>query len=77
MNNKPLKQEEIFYNDIKTLIENLLINNKNYRNDYYYDKYRGTFDYSKLLDDIKESSEYILERMEREKHLIGLGEDDE
>ncbi len=68
-----MKHSEIFYNDIYSLINNLLINNKNYTNGYYsalYDYNSRTQPFNKLLEDTKERAKYILDRMESEKHLI-------
>lgn len=63
-----LRPEDIFYNRIYRLIDNLLIKNKNYDNSFY----RGNSMYptTSLLEDTKERAKYILEEMENMKHLL-------
>lgn len=60
---------EVFYNHIATLIKNLFIKNINYTNGYYPYNYEGV---TKLLKDTQERGDYILEEMERTKHLIDI-----
>jgi hypothetical protein len=58
---------QLFHDDITRAIKNLLIENVNYRNGYYIGK--STFDFQR---DTIERANYILEKIEKEKHLIGL-----
>ena len=60
---KQQEPEQIFYEHIKTLIRNLLINNKNYSTGYY----QSVFD---LKNDTIERAKYVLEEMEKTKHLV-------
>lgn len=66
---KRLSSEEIFYNDIKTLINNLFIDNPNYKNHYYF-KDSDTKNTLRLIKDTKDRAKYIIDRMEQTKHLI-------
>jgi len=62
--------EQLFFDDIRKLINNLLINNPNFKNGHYYKQ--GHFDSFQFMEDQKERATYIFERMEQEKHLINL-----
>jgi len=61
--------EQLFYDRISTLINNLLIDNINYKTGYYYNRGRG-----KLMEDTIERATYILHEMDEIKHLINLDE---
>jgi len=63
--------EDIFLQNIKSLINNLLIDNPNYKNDYYFkdSNTMGTFD---LIKDTKERAKYILERIDEIDHLVKM-----
>ena len=65
---------EAFIEHIKTLIKNLLINNVNYTNRYYY---KLNFAIDELIKDTKERGRWVLEQIEQTKHLIGVEEEDE
>jgi hypothetical protein len=66
-----LPPEEIFLESIKTLIKNLLINNPNYKNNYYFqNSHSDTYNTLKLIDETKERSQYILEKISDWEHLI-------
>jgi hypothetical protein len=67
MAREPRKGEEIFLEHISTLIRNLLVTNVNYTNGHYV----RTSNYDVIVD-TKERANYILEEMERTKHLINL-----
>lgn len=66
---KRLKAEEVFYNNLISLIKNTLINDPNFINTIqkqsYYEK-KGMLHY----DLFKEKAKYILEEIENMKHLI-------
>jgi len=66
---KRLKAEEVFYNNLVTLIKNTLINDPNFINTIqkqsYYEK-NGMLHYGLF----KEKAKYILEEIENMKHLI-------
>lgn len=64
-----LSPEDIFLKDIKTLINNLLIDNPNFKNDYYFTK-SGRDDTVRLINDTKYRAKYILERINTIEHLI-------
>lgn len=64
---KQIAPEDIFLNEIKTLIRNLLIDNPNYKNHYYSYDYTGL---SLMITDTKDRANYILERIEHIEHLI-------
>jgi hypothetical protein len=64
---KKIKPNQLFYDDVVRLITNLLIDNVNYRNGHYANK--SAYE---LRVDVIERSKYILEKLEQEKHLIGL-----
>lgn len=64
------KPEEVFVEHVKKMINNLLIDNPNYRNNYYYRDSSHIWDYWKLLDDTKERARYILEEIEKTRHLV-------
>ena len=59
--------EQIFYDRIKSLIQNLLVTNPNYDNGYFWDQSKHDF-----KSDVIERSTYILEELESMKHLINL-----
>jgi len=65
--NRP-SPEDVFLNDVRTLITNLLIDNPNYKNGYYVKD--GYSSFSTLLEDTKERANYILERISQIEHLI-------
>lgn len=68
-----INPEEIFYNHIKKVITNLLIDNPNYKNGYYhYEGCPGSGMKGDLLKDTKEHASYILKELENTKHLINL-----
>ena len=60
-----LSPEEIFLKDIRTLINNLLINNVNYTNGYY-----GFNDTYKVIKDTQDRAKYILDRIDAIDHLV-------
>jgi len=66
---KRLKAEEVFYNNLISLIKNTLINDPNFINTIqkqsYYEK-KGMLHYGLF----KEKAKYILEEIENMKHLI-------
>lgn len=66
---KPQQDSDIFFNNIRSLINNLLINNVNYSNNYYLNDF-GFSTYKKVIFDTQKRAKYILERMESNKHLI-------
>jgi len=66
-----LSPEDIFLKDIKSLINNLLIDNPNYKNDYYF-KESDTMNTLKLIKDTKDRAEYILERIDKIDHLVKM-----
>lgn len=66
-----LSPEEIFLKDIKSLINNLLIDNPNYKNDYYF-KGSYTMNILKLIKDTKNRAKYILERIDDIEHLVKM-----
>lgn len=61
--------EWIFYHHIKSLIKNLLVTNVNYSNKYFMDEHYTIFN---LKKDTIERANYVLEEIEKTKHLIGL-----
>lgn len=68
---KEIIPEQVFYNEIRTLIYNLLINNVNYRGTYYFND--SSWDNTrKVIDDTQDRARFILEKMEEIKHLINL-----
>lgn len=62
---KHKKPEDIFLDDITKLIKNFFIDNVNYNNGYYNNK--SNYD---VINDTKERAKYILDRIERIKHLV-------
>lgn len=66
---KKIKPEDIFLQKIKSMIKNLLVENKNYTNNFYLNNGRR-YDYFALLDDTKERASYILQTIEDMEHLI-------
>lgn len=66
---KRLKSEEVFYNNLVTLIKNTLINDVNFKGTWsrlsYYDEH-NMVNYSLFVD----KANYILEEIEKTKHLI-------
>lgn len=72
---KVLKSEEVFYKNLISLIKNQLINDPNFKGDFHspswYEK-NNKLHYSLFL----EKAEYILEEIEKTKHLI-LQEDEQ
>ena len=66
-----LSPEDIFLKDIKSLINNLLIDNPNYKNDYYF-KESDTMNTIKLIKDTKDRAKYILERIDNIDHLVKM-----
>ena len=72
MPRKHPEPEQIFLDHIKRLVKNLLIDNPNYTNDYYWNKGDGrwTYDHEKLLADTKKRAEYILEQIDETDHLV-------
>jgi len=66
---KQISSEELFYNEMKRLIENQLIHDPNFKSDWnnqgWYEK-NNKMHYELFL----EKANYILERMEGMKHLI-------
>jgi hypothetical protein len=69
-----LTNEELFRDNIKKLIRNLLVKNVNYTNGYYPYPHTGEQDIKK---DTIERANYILEEIDRTEHLIVYNEDDE
>lgn len=69
------KSEQVFYDTLKRLIENQLINDPNFKSDYWkqswYEK-NNKMHYGLFV----EKANYILQEMESLKHLI-LWEDEE
>ncbi len=68
---KEIVLEQVFYDQIKGLINNLLIENINYKTRYYYEDYCRN-NTVKVIENTKERARYILEEMEKLKHLINL-----
>lgn len=72
----PPSNEEVFYNDICSLITNLLIDNKNYYNSVYKTNSYNCLYYSEevkqLIRDTQSRARFILERLNNSKHLINL-----
>lgn len=64
------KSEDVFLNDIKKLIKNLLIDNPNYETDYYHKKDGFGCHINNLLTDTKERAKYILTRISETEHLV-------
>ena len=69
LKNRP-KPEELFLSQIELLLKNLFITNKNFTNGYYHSK--GV---SELINDNKERAQWIIDEMERTKHLINIGDE--
>lgn len=63
------KPEQLFLKEIKTLINNLLIENPNYKNNYYFQESDAS-NTLKLLKDTKERASYVLERIKQIEHLV-------
>ncbi len=61
--------EKIFLESIKKSITNLLIDNPNYENDYYFE-YGDSRDIYKVIDDTKKRAKSILEDIDRWEHLV-------
>ncbi len=57
--------KEVFLTNLKNKINGLLINNPNYTNSYY-----STNPRADLLEDTRERALYIIEEIERTKHLL-------
>lgn len=72
---KRLSNEDIFLKAVKSLIKNLLIDNPNYKSDYYY-KPNGSGMIPCLVDDTKERGNHILKEINDMEHLL-LDEDDD
>ena len=64
-----LSPEDIFLMDVKRMIRNLLIDNPNYKSDYYF-KESDTMNCLKLMRETKERAQYILNRIDEIDHLI-------
>ncbi len=69
--NNAVSPEDIFLKDIKSLINNLLIDNPNYKNDYYF-KESDTMNTLKLIKDTKDRAECILKRIDNIDHLVKM-----
>lgn len=72
--NRP-SPEDIFLKDVRTLITNLLIDNPNYKSDYYFKDNNSHFNENntmKLIKDTKDRAKYILERIDSIEHLIKM-----
>jgi len=67
MSKNEIKSENLFVDSVVILIKNLLIDNPNYKNGYYYNNDRTIFD---LIEDTKERSKYILQKIDEMKHLV-------
>ena len=69
---KTPKPEDVFNSRIKLLITNLIINNPNYENDYYYNKkdHVWRFEGDRLIQDTKERGNYIIDEIDKMWHLI-------
>ncbi len=63
--------EDIFLLDIKRMIKNLLIDNPNYKSDYYF-KESDTMNCIKLMRETKDRAQYILNRIDEIDHLITM-----
>lgn len=59
------RPEDVFYDSIYTLINNMLIDNPNYVNHYYSNKSNY-----EIVNDTKERAKYILDKMKEYKHLL-------
>jgi hypothetical protein len=68
MPRKSPEPEDVFLAHIKSLIRNLLIDNVNYTNSYYWSS--GSFDSHKFITDTKKRAEYILEQIDETDHLV-------
>jgi len=69
MRNRP-EPEDIFLNSVKSMIENLLINNPNYKSDYYFNGGEDTLDTLKLMNDTQDRARYILKKIKEWDHLV-------
>lgn len=75
---KKIVPEELFYSDVTTLIKKCFIDNPNFKNGYYFDPKRHQFSgLDTLIKDIQFSAQLILNRLEDEKHLIGIYDTEE
>lgn len=66
---KPIDPADVFIKEIKTLITNLLITNKNYNGTYYMDN-NNRYEFHRLLTDTKERANFILNRIDELDHLV-------
>ena len=64
MRKKP-SAEEVFYDRVHRLIKNLIVDNVNNHNNYFCEQSKTEF-----RDDVRERGKYILEELERMKHMI-------
>lgn len=67
---RELPPHKVFLEHITALIKNLLINNPNYNNSHYWVNPGGGRNFSKLLKETIERAGYLLEEIEKTKHLI-------
>jgi hypothetical protein len=68
--NRPNKtNEEIFYDEIRSLVKNLFVDNKNFSSAYYLDKTS-----SELKSDVMSNGKLVLEKIEGLKHLLDIEE---
>lgn len=74
---KKVVPEEVFYNDATTLIQNCFIDNPNFKNGYYYNHRVSSDGIRELIRDIQFSAQLLLDRLESEKHLIGIYDTEE
>lgn len=61
--------QQLFLDTIKNLIKNLLVENINYKNNYYFDA-SGRYDYYKFREDTINRAKYILNRIDEMEHLV-------
>jgi len=66
---KPIEPEKLFVKNITTLINNLLVENKNYKNGYYSQSCHHHFN---VINDTIERAKYILSDIESTKHLLDV-----
>jgi len=62
---RDIEPEDIFLDSVKSMIKNMLIENPNYKTDYYYKDNGGD-----LLEDTKERAKYILAKIDEWEHLV-------
>lgn len=69
----PLNDSKIFLDRIKLLVNNLLVENPNYKTHYY----RNNGGYDALLDATQKAAGYIMAEIDRMSHLVELSDDEQ